>query len=110
MVIYKVELGTNGEVVTIDDNVKKILSIQYQKGHGPVCWYERDDRAPKVKVPICAIGTGWEFNSLMDGMKYLGTVQDIMGFVWHYYAKEYEEWIPPVTDDDYMDEKGAFNH
>jgi hypothetical protein len=61
-------------------------------------------------VRICAIGTGWEFNSIMDGMKYLGTVQDIMGFVWHYYAKECEEWIPPITNDDYMDEKGAFNH
>ena len=107
MVIYKEMLGIDGETVVVSGNIKRVLDVQWQKGVGPVVWFESDERAPFVKIPICGIGTGWELGELADDFKYLGTLQDNLGFVWHYYAKEYEEWIPEAH---YEDEKGAFNH
>lgn len=89
MVIKKERLGVDGISIIIEDDIRRILSTQYQKGVGPVCWYESGD-SEKKKVKIVAIGTGWDMDDMLDDAKYIGTVQDIMGFVWHYYAFEVE--------------------
>lgn len=84
--IYKYELGLDGEVTKIKGKIRKILTVQLQSGVGPVCWCEVDERCKEIEISICAIGTGWELEKNIDMLDYIGTVQDGMGFVWHYYA------------------------
>jgi hypothetical protein len=84
--IYKNTLGLDGEITTINGKIKKILTAQFQPGSGPCVWYEVDDELKDVEVKIIAIGTGWELSREIKFWDYIGTVQDGMGFVWHYYA------------------------
>ena len=84
--IYKYELGLDGEVTKIKGKIRKILTVQLQPGVGPVCGCEVDERCKEIEIAICAIGTGWELEKSIDMLDYIGTVQDGMGFVWHYYA------------------------
>lgn len=84
--IYKNALGLDGEVTKIKGKIRKILTVQLQPGVGPVCWCEVDERCKEIEISICAIGTGWELEKNIDMLDYIGTVQDDMGFVWHYYA------------------------
>ena len=84
--IYKDVLGLNGKITTINGKIKKILTAQFQPGSGPCVWYEVDDELKDIEVKIIAIGTGWELPREIKFWDYIGTVQDGMGFVWHYYA------------------------
>ena len=84
--IYKDALGFDGEITTIKGKIKKILTAQFQPGSGPCVWYEVDDDLKDIEVNIIAIGTGWELPKEIKFWDYIGTVQDGMGFVWHYYA------------------------
>lgn len=88
--IYKDELGMDGQVVTIKGKIKRILTTQFQPGVGPCVWYEVDDKLKEVEVNIIAIGTGWELPENNRYWDYIGTVQDGMGFVWHYYATPFD--------------------
>ena len=84
--IYKKPLGLEGEIVTINDKIRKVLTAQFQPGSGPCVWYEVDDELREIEVKIVAIGTGCELPKEIKFWDYIGTVQDGMGFVWHYYA------------------------
>ena len=84
--IYKNTLGINGEITTINGKIKKILTAQFQSGSGPCIWYEVDDELKDIEVKIIAIGTDWELPREIKFWDYIDTVQDDMGFVWHYYA------------------------
>lgn len=87
MVIYKYKLGINGESTTITGKIRKILKVDFQPGEGVVCWCEVDDRCKEMNIKIICIGTEWDFLSdKIDYMNYIGTVQDGLGDVWHYYA------------------------
>ena len=83
--IYKYELGLDGEVTKIKGKIRKILTVQLQNGW-PHVWYEVDDDLKDIEIKIIAIGTGWELPKEIKFWNYIGTVQDGMGFVWHYYA------------------------
>jgi hypothetical protein len=84
--IYKNALGLDGEITTIKGKIKRILTAQFQPDSGPCVWYEVDDDLKDIEVKIIAIGTGWELPKEIKFWNYIGTVQDGMGFVWHYYA------------------------
>lgn len=103
--IYKDELGMDGQVVAIKGKIKKILTTQFQPGSGPCVWYEVDDKLKEVEINIIAIGTGWELPDSIKHWDYIGTVQDGMGFVWHYYATPF---FNGTVGDDLGDIFGAF--
>ena len=85
--IYKYKLGYDGETVKIKGHIRKILNVAFQPGEGVVCWCEIDDRCDEVEISIIAIGTGWRnLPKEIDYMDYIGTAQDGLGYVWHYYA------------------------
>ena len=85
--IYKQKLGYGGEIVKIKGHIRKILDVAFQPGEGVVCWCEIDDRCDEVEISIIAIGTGWrDLPKEIDYMNYIGTAQDGLGYVWHYYA------------------------
>lgn len=85
--IYKYNLGYDGETVKIKGRIRKILNVAFQPGEGIVCWCEIDDRYNEVEIDVIAIGTGWEdLPKEIDYMDYIGTAQDGLGYVWHYYA------------------------
>lgn len=84
--VLKYELGVNGEIVTITGKFVRFLCGQAQVGR-PVCWIEVDDDYPEITTQIVAIGTGWDVEpGVMEN--YLTTIQDGMGYVWHYYMGE----------------------
>lgn len=87
--IYKDTLGRDGEITTIKGKIRKILTAQFQPGAGPCIWYEVDDDVEEIEVDILSIGTGWELPANIKYYDYVGTVQDGLGFVWHYYAKPF---------------------
>lgn len=103
--IYKNTLGLDGEITTINGKIKKILTAQFQPGSGPCVWYEVDDELKDIEVKIIAIGTGWELPREIKFWDYIGTVQDGMGFVWHYYATPFSN---NNFDKDLDDIFGAF--
>lgn len=88
--IYKNTLGLEGKITTINGKIRKILTTQFQPGSGPCVWYEVDDELSDIEVKIVAIGTGWELPREIKFWDYIGTVQDGMGFVWHYYAMPFD--------------------
>lgn len=92
--IYKDKLGIEGNVVTIKGRIKKILTVQLQNGW-PHVWYEVSDKewVRDREIKIIAIGTGWELSDKGTYWNYIGTVQDIDGYVWHYYSDD----IGPAT-------------
>lgn len=85
--IYKYKLGYDGEIVKIKGKIRKILNVAFQPGEGIVCWCEIDDRCDEIEISVIAIGTGWkDLPKEIDYMDYIGTAQDGLGYVWHYYA------------------------
>ncbi len=77
--IYKYKL--NFDVTVIKGPIEEILDVQWQNGIGPVLWASVDtDKKDKI-IYIGTIGTGWELPWGID--RYIGTVQDDMGYVWH---------------------------
>jgi hypothetical protein len=87
--IYKDRLGIEGNVVTIKGKIRKILTVQLQNGW-PHVWYEVSDKewVKDREIKIIAIGTGWEIPDEIAYWNYVGTVQDINGYVWHYYSDD----------------------
>lgn len=87
--IYKSELGTQGDITNIKGKIRRILTAQFQPGAGPCIWYEVDDDVDEIELQIICIGTGWELPETLKYLDYIGTVQDGLGFVWHYYVKPF---------------------
>lgn len=82
--IYKEKLKIEGDHITIRDRVRKILCVQMQNGW-PHVWYEVDDNHEEIEISIISSGTGWEMPNEITCWNYIGTVQDVNGYVWHYY-------------------------
>lgn len=87
MTIYKYKLGIGGESVIIKGKIRKILKVDFQPGEGIVCWCEVDDSCKEINIKVVCVGTGWDpLPKEIDHMNYIGTAQDGLGDVWHYYA------------------------
>lgn len=65
----------------IEAPVENFLTVQMQNGKPCVWGIVSPDRAPK-KLKVYILGTGWECQKI-DVSKYIGTVQDSDGYVWH---------------------------
>ena len=87
--IYKDRLDIEGNVITIKGRIRKILTVQLQNGW-PHVWYEVSDKewVRDREIKIVAIGTGWEISDESAYWNYIGTVQDVDGYVWHYYSND----------------------
>ena len=83
--ILKYKLNGVGVPTKITCHRSRILDIQIQ-GDDFVCWIETSDDSPATTTEIVSVGTGWEISSdIMKYTKYLKTIQDPYGFVWHFY-------------------------
>ena len=83
--ILKYPVETNGGITSITCRNYRLLDIQFQ-GDNLVCWIETRDDVPETTTELVSIGTGWEIPSyIMNNTKYLKTIQDAAGFVWHFY-------------------------
>jgi hypothetical protein len=88
--IYKYELPPcPGVVTTIRDEIFQFLEVQMQNGK-PTLWALVDPEAT-IEEPthIMSFGTGWEIPNDVD--KYIGTLQDSEGYVWHYFVYKPKE-------------------
>ena len=108
MVIYKYKLGIEGKSTIIKGKIRKILKVDFQPGEGVVCWCEVDDRCEEVSIKIVCVGTGWDpLPEEINYMDYIGTAQDGLGYVWHYYAtpftNPYAFKSKFIVDDDIFD-------
>ena len=110
MTIYKYKLGTGGESTTIKGKIRKILKVDFQPGEGIVCWCEVADRCEEVGIKVVCVGTGWNpLPKEIDNMDYIGTAQDGLGYVWHYYATPFTNPYMFKSDlNDFGDIFGAF--
>lgn len=90
--ILKYPLNPGGVAsIVLDCKCSQILDIQIQHGK-TVVWVETQDDMPAVNLRFVAMGTGWEIpTEVIDRMQYIKTVQDVAGFVWHYYLEENPE-------------------
>lgn len=83
--ILKYTMNGLGSTTRITCRRYRILDIQPQ-GYDLVCWIETRDDFPETTTEIASVGTGWEIPSdVMCDARYLKTVQDVNGYVWHFY-------------------------
>ena len=82
MKIYKYELGIGGSITEITAPIVQFLKTDWQNGTGPVVWAMIDENETEKTYKIASIGTGWDC-PVDSG--YIGTIQDDMGYVWHYF-------------------------
>lgn len=98
--IFKYKLPRDGEVITIHADVIKWLDIQEQNGW-PHIWAIVDENGNARDYEIAAWGTGWMVPDELMSMRYLGTVQDQGGYVWHYFMREADPGYESVTIQEY---------
>lgn len=83
--ILKYPVKGNGQVTSITCRRHRLLDIQPQCD-GLMCWIETRDDLPETTTELMSIGTGWELpNAVLENAFYFKTVQDIAGYVWHFY-------------------------
>lgn len=85
--IFKYRLPRDGEVIAIHADVIKWLDIQEQNGW-PHIWAIVEENGNARDYEIAAWGTGWMVPDELMFMSYLGTAQDLGGYVWHYFMRE----------------------
>lgn len=65
----------------------KPLCVQMQ-GETPTLWALVDPDAAKNFRPVLMFGTGHPVSPVVEHGQYIGTVQDPMGYVWHYFLMQ----------------------
>ena len=98
--IFKYKLPRDGEVITIHADVIKWLDVQEQNGW-PHIWAIVEENGHPRDYEIAAWGTGWMVPAELMFMSYLGTAQDMGGYVWHYFMREADPGYSTVTVNDY---------
>lgn len=98
--IFKYRLPRDGEVITIHADVIKWLNIQEQNGW-PHIWAIVEENGNARNYEIAAWGTGWMVPDELMFMSYLGTAQDLGGYVWHYFMREADPIYEPVKVQEY---------
>lgn len=98
--IFKYRLPRDGEVITIQADVIKWLDIQEQNGW-PHIWAIVEENGNARNYEIAAWGTGWMVPDELMFMSYLGTAQDLGGYVWHYFMREVDPIYEPVKVQEY---------
>lgn len=98
--IFKYKLPRDGEVITIHADIIKFLDVQEQNGW-PHVWAIVEENGHPRDYEIAAWGTGWMVPDELMFMSYLGTAQDLGGYVWHYFMREADPGYSTVTVNDY---------
>lgn len=98
--IFKYKLPRDGEVITIHADIIKFLDVQEQNGW-PHVWAIVEENGNPRDYEIAAWGTGWMVPDELMFMSYLGTAQDLGGYVWHYFMREADPGYSTVTVNDY---------
>ena len=98
--IFKYKLPRDGEVITIHADIIKWLDVQEQNGW-PHIWAIVEENGYPRDYEIAAWGTGWMVPDELMFMSYLGTAQDLGGYVWHYFMREADPGYSTVTVNDY---------
>lgn len=98
--IFKYKLPRDGEVITIHADIIKFLDVQEQNGW-PHVWAIVEENGHPRDYEIAAWGTGWMVPDELMFMSYLGTAQDLGGYVWHYFMREADPGYTTVTVNDY---------
>lgn len=87
--IYKYRLPeAPGVLITINEKIIEVLSVQYQNGI-PTIWAIVDPDDTSVATEIMSFGTGWELPNGAE--RYVGSLQDPEGYVWHYFIIKLQE-------------------
>ena len=81
--IYKYELNIAGDMTVINAPIDQLLKVDWQSGTGAVLWAIIDDEWEPTTWRIMSLGTGWTVPEDVDD--YIGTAQDVFGYVWHYF-------------------------
>lgn len=87
--IWKYDLPIGGDCRIVEDYVVKWLEIKKQNDILRI-WALIDDEKPGVKHRIISIGTGWPLKEEVKNMKYLGTGEDWLGYICHYFVEDGE--------------------
>ena len=82
-IIYKYRLPIDGDTIVINECIEQILAIQNQVDK-PTMWAIVNTEKKGMPLEITAIGTGWSLPPEFD--RYIGTLQDYQGYVWHYFT------------------------
>lgn len=98
--IFKYKLPRDGEVITIHADIIMWLDVQEQNGW-PHVWAIVEENGHPRDYEIAAWGTGWMVPDELMFMSYLGTAQDLGGYVWHYFMREADPGYSTVTVNDY---------
>lgn len=64
----------------------QILTIQMQ-GNTITLWAQVNEAVAQEPRHVEIFGTGWAIGPMPENLKYLSTVQDASGFVWHIYER-----------------------
>ena len=54
-------------------------------------WIEVDDKCTEEwEIELISFGTGWDIDEIVCGeiIFYIGTIEDMAGYVWHIYVRE----------------------
>lgn len=88
--IHKFLLNGTGKTSFTSYTGSKIISAGIQQGNQLVVWVEVDTAVRGISQhDVWVYGTGWELPG--NPGRYIGTVGDSGGFVWHIYE---EQWQP----------------
>jgi hypothetical protein len=87
MTIWKFPIKPAGETWLQMPLGAHVLTAQYQD-ETLFVWALVDPLKPVLLHKVLSVGTGWSFDS--QGWRYVSTVQDRGGFVWHVFAPEPE--------------------
>lgn len=78
--IYKYNISSTQNTLILRKGAQ-ILSVGYQ-GLRMMLWAVVDTDAPQQNREVLVLGTGWN-TDLQEHHKFIGTLQDNVGFVWH---------------------------
>lgn len=83
--IYKYTLDNFGEIRLPSKH--EFLTIQMQNGKATF-YFKVNTTSADCEKSYVGYGTGWEINEYdFSNEKYIATVQDTCGFVWHIFEK-----------------------
>lgn len=94
--IYKYEMPAGGGSMHYLPKGFEPLSVGLDP-RGTICMWAIVDTQidiPQVKVDFAAIGTGWPLEELsidLEKYTFLGTVNDGLTYMWHYFYRVLEE-------------------
>lgn len=89
--IFKYEVYPNGIPARYKGYFKRFLEAKMLSDGRMYVWIETDDKySEEREIELISFGTGWDINEIVcdETMNYVGTIEDMAGYVWHIYVRE----------------------